>query len=130
MNYSTFLASKDAIAPVVGIADAVVDSPHLFPFQRDLVTWALRRGRGALFADTGLDKTRMQVVWAHMIAVATGRKVLILAPLAVAQQTVREAASIGIEVTYARSQAGAIGAITIANYEMLQHFDPLEFVGI
>jgi hypothetical protein len=130
MSYSKFLASKDAIAASVGIAEPVFDASHLFPFQRDLVRWALRRGRAALFADTGLGKTRMQLTWADAVARATGGKVLMLAPLAVASQTVREGATIGIEVTYARSQAGVTGAIAIANYEMLQHFDPCEFVAV
>jgi hypothetical protein len=130
MSYSKFLASKDAIAASVGIAEPAFDASHLFPFQRDLVRWALRRGRAALFADTGLGKSRMQLTWADAVARATGGKALILAPLAVASQTVREGAAIGIDVTYARSQAGATGAITIANYEMLQHFDPREFTAV
>lgn len=130
MSYQDFLASKDAIAAVVGINDPTFNATHLFPFQADIDRWALRRGRAAVFADTGLGKTRMQVVWADAVAKHTGGKILILAPLAVASQTVREAASIGIEVTYARSQFGVVGAVTIANYEMLQHFDPREFIGV
>lgn len=130
MSYSEFLASKDAIAAVVGIDNPKFKASSLFPFQADIVRWALRRGRAAVFADTGLGKSRMQISWADAVASHTGGKVLILAPLAVASQTVREGEAIGIDVRYARSQAGVEGAITIANYEMLHHFDPLSFDAI
>jgi superfamily II DNA or RNA helicase len=96
----------------------------LFPFQRDIVKWALRRGRAALFADCGLGKTPMQLSWADQVP---GR-VLILAPLAVAQQTVREGQKFGIDLTYARETCGS--RITITNYEMLDHFDPSDYAGI
>ncbi len=96
----------------------------LFPFQRDLVRWSLRKGRAAIFATTGLGKTRMQLEWARL----TGKRTLILAPLAVARQTVREGALIGVSVTYARCQADAAPTgITITNYEMLHAFDPGAF---
>jgi DNA modification methylase/superfamily II DNA or RNA helicase len=96
----------------------------LFPFQRDLVRWSLRKGRAAIFADTGLGKTPMQLAWAERAAERT----LILAPLAVAQQTVREGERFGVRVTYARSQSEAAApGVTITNYEMLRHFDPAEF---
>ena len=72
--------------------------PALFPFQRDLVAWAVRKGRAALFADTGLGKTRMQVEWARLVGVPT----MIVAPLSVARQTVREAQKIGVDVRYVR----------------------------
>jgi hypothetical protein len=96
----------------------------LFPFQRDIVKWALRRGRAAIFADCGLGKTPMQLSWAAQVP---GR-VLILAPLAVAQQTVREGKKFGIEVAYSRVPCD--DRIVITNYEMLDHFNPSEFAGI
>lgn len=125
MAYVDFLATK---AVVVRSSGHEVDPsdihPSLFGFQRDLVRWSLRKGRAALFADTGLGKTRMQLEWARL----TGQRALILAPLAVVRQTVAEAASIGITVTAARSQAEAAPTgITITNYEMLGHFDPSAF---
>lgn len=123
IEYSEFLRRKREIAPVVGIdlsPDAI--SRSLFPFQRDLTRWALRKGRAAIFADTGLGKTRMQLEWARLV----GERTLILAPLSVARQTVREAATLGIEVTYARRQEDAT-QITITNYEMVEHFDPSAF---
>lgn len=102
-RYEDFLDSKKIVAPTAGIEVADEDiNPMLFPFQRDLVRWALHKGRSAIFADTGLGKTFMQVEWARL----TGETTLILAPLAVAQQTIAEAEKLGIELVYARSQAG------------------------
>lgn len=100
---------------------------HLFPHQHDLVEWALRRGRAAIFADTGLGKTAMQVEWARHVASA-GR-VLILAPLAVAEQTVREGARFGVPIRYLREDDGGDGIIT-TNYEMMDRFDPASLCGI
>lgn len=122
-GYAEFLASKRAIVPAVGPSEVGTVNPILFPFQRDLVTWAVRKGRAALFADTGLGKTFMQLEWARLL----GERTLILAPLAVAQQTIREAERLGITVTYARSQAETSDGITITNYERLDRFDPKAF---
>jgi DNA modification methylase/superfamily II DNA or RNA helicase len=123
--YQTFLERK---AIVVGDAGREISpealNHNLFPFQRDLVRWALRKGRSAIFADTGLGKTLMQLAWAEHAA----ERVLILAPLAVAQQTVHEGERWGIPVTYARAQKKAApSGITVTNYEMLPHFAPDEF---
>jgi superfamily II DNA or RNA helicase len=121
--YAEFLASKVHRAPSSGVeVDDSAIHPSLFPFQRDVTRWALRKGRAAIFADTGLGKTRMQVEWARL----TGERTLILAPLAVTQQTIREAEAIGVEVTYARHQGEADG-LTITNYERLDRFEPSEF---
>lgn len=127
-DYKEFLKSKALIAPSSGIEVSRDEiNPMLFDFQRDLVIWALRKGRAAIFADTGLGKTLMQLEWARL----TGVRTLILAPLAVARQTVMEGKKIGIEVTYARSQSQAAPfGITITNYEMLDHFTPAEFGAI
>ena len=124
-DYQSFLESKKLIVPSIGrvVTDDLL-SAVLFPFQRDLVRWSLRKGRAALFCDTGLGKTAMQLEWGRHAAART----LILAPLAVAQQTVREGEKFGIPVTYARRQEDAPAAgITITNYEMLSHFDPDAF---
>lgn len=99
-------------------------SPLLFDFQRDIVRWCLRKGRAAIFADCGLGKSFMQLEWARQIP----GKVLILAPLAVAPQTVREGKKLGIEVVYARQSVDA--QITITNYEMLDHFRVSDYAGI
>jgi hypothetical protein len=120
-SYSEFLASKRLLVAPAGI-DLPPDAfhPALFPFQRAVTQWALRKGRAALFLDTGLGKTICQLDWARHAA----DRSLILAPLAVARQTVAEGDKWGIPVTYARSQAQAApSGITITNYEMLQHFD-------
>lgn len=123
-DYNEFLATKYLIVPSVGrtVSDEDIH-PSLFPFQGSLVRWAVGKGRAALFADTGLGKTRMQLEWARL----TGERTLILAPLAVAQQTIREAAILGITVTYAKSQDDAADGITITNYERLDRFDPVAF---
>lgn len=124
-DYQSFLAGKAISDPPTGLATVPELNTLLFPFQHDIVAWALKRGRAAIWADCGLGKTPMQLEWARHVP---GR-VLILAPLAVAQQTVREGAKFGIDVRYARKQSDA-GQITVTNYEMLQHFDPDEFHGV
>lgn len=127
VGYSEFIASKFSRREFGGI-DAN-PSGALFPFQRDLTLWALRKGRAAIFADTGLGKTLMQLEWARHVA-ATGARVLILAPLAVAQQTVREAHKFGIDgARYLRSDDGAPG-IVVTNYDIFDHFDPSKFGGV
>ena len=101
-QYEEFLRSKRLVANPSGLeVDPGEIHPSLYQFQRDLTKWALRKGRGAIFADTGLGKTRMQIEWARL----TGQRTLIVAPLAVARQTVQEAASIGVDVSYVRAQS-------------------------
>lgn len=125
MSYKSFLATKAIVSRTAGCDVAESDlNPNLFPFQRKLVQWALRKGRCALFCDTGLGKTIQQLAWAEHAAERT----LILAPLAVAHQTVREGQRFGIPVTYARTQADAAPVgITVTNYEMLRNFDTSQF---
>ena len=94
-NYSQFVARKLTTMPPVGLNVSHGDY-GMFPHQKDLVRFALRRGRSAIFADTGLGKTRMQTAWADVVQKEIKRDVLILAPLAVAEQTVEEAASVGV----------------------------------
>jgi DNA modification methylase/superfamily II DNA or RNA helicase len=123
-DYAEFLTTKTIRAEACGVAvSAESVNPILFPFQRDIVAWALRQGRGAVFADTGLGKTFIQLEWARLLGVKT----LIVAPLSVGRQTVREAKKIGIDVTEARRGADCGPGISIANYEMLAHFDAADF---
>ena len=131
VSYSDFLARKLAHAPAVGIEPGPA-SPHLFPFQADLVSWALRRGRAAVFAATGLGKSRIQLEWARHVVGHAGGRVLILAPLAVTAQTAAEAASIGIDVDVCRDGADLdlASGIVVTNYERLHRFDPGEYVGV
>jgi len=123
--YQSFVDRKSYRESFPGIDDTDI-APHLFPHQRDLVLWALRKGRAAVFADTGLGKTAIQVEWAGHVS-RRGR-VLILAPLAVAQQTVEEGRRFGVDMAYRRDDAGDL--ITVTNYEMLDRFSPDSFVGV
>jgi len=123
-EYAEFLASKRRVVASLGpTIDPGDVHPLLFPFQRDLVRWAVRKGRAALFADTGLGKTFMQLEWARLI----GEPTLIVAPLSVARQTIREAEKLGITVKYVRHQSEVDGLLSITNYEMVSHFDPALF---
>lgn len=126
-TYGSFLRKKAWETPTAEVEAGDI-LPALFPFQRDIVRWALRRGRAAIFADCGLGKTLMQLEWARHVS-AHGR-VLILAPLAVAAQTVQEGRRFGIEVTHARCAEDVRDGVNITNYEMLHKFDASEFVGV
>lgn len=101
---------------------------QLFPFQVDLVEWATRKGRAAIFADCGLGKTAMQLTWAENVHRHTNRPTLVLTPLAVSAQTEREAAKFGIQA--ARSDGAPQAGISIANYERLHHFNPDDYAGV
>lgn len=130
MDYETFVAGKLAHHVNTGLSGTHEMPARAFPFQRDLVTWALRRGRAAIFASTGLGKTLMQAVWADIVANETGGRVLILAPLAVAQQTQDECAKLGIPAGIARDTSGVGPGITITNYDRLHRFDGVRFEGV
>lgn len=127
-GYADFLHAKAQNGSDSGFAPVWMPD-FLFDFQKALVTWAVRKGRSAMFADCGLGKTPMQLVWAENVVRKTNRPVLVLTPLAVAAQTVREAAKFGIE---ARRSAGSVtGAhILVTNYEKLHLFNPSDFGGV
>lgn len=134
-KYSDFLSSRLVSPPMAGFD--VRDSdlhPSLFPFQRKVVQLSLARGRAAIFADTGLGKSRQILEWMRLVAAHTGGRCLLLVPLAVAHQFVRdEAPAIGAELVYARSQAeaDASGArLIVTNYDRAHHFDPAAFAGV
>lgn len=130
-EYQAFVKRKLSTIPPTGIADNLLIPESLFPHQRALVQWALRRGRCAIFADTGLGKSRMQLVWASEVLRHIGCRVLILAPLAVAAQTVGEGAEIGVNVTHVREQSEVGGpGIYITNYDRLHLFDASAFGAI
>ena len=131
MNYEEFLSRKAIVDVPTGFDPKHEINSKLFDFQKDVVKWALRRGRAALFEDCGLGKSPQQLVWAFEVMKKTGKSVLILAPYCVAQQTVREGKKFGIEVILAHSQADIKGiGIYITNYEKLHKFDVSEFSGI
>ena len=130
-QYTQFIKKKGAVAVPTGFEPSELPS-RLFDYQRDLVVWACRRGRAALFADTGLGKSGMQLAWADQVARHTGKPVIIFAPLAVAAQTVREAAAFGIYGVRQVREAGEIGdaRIVVTNYERLEKFEPALFGGV
>lgn len=132
-KYEAFLKSKHARVEYAGFdvaADAI--NPAMFKFQRDIVRWALKLGRAAIFAERGLGKTFMEGEWARHVAAYTGRPVLIVAPKAVAiTQTVPELARWGIETRYVTTQAEADGLmIAVTNYERVDAFDMSQFAGL
>lgn len=129
-KYAEFLKQKALIAVPTGMANPPEVNPMLFDYQQAIVRWALQRGRAAIFADCGLGKTPMQLEWARIVAEQTGNPVLILAPLAVAEQTQREARKFGNnDVRYLRKDDG-YGGVVVTNYEMLEHFDTRRFHGV
>lgn len=130
MKYEDFIASK-AIKPIIAGFDVESVNSKLFDFQQAIVKWSLKRGRSAIFGDTGNGKTPMQVEWAKQVADYTEGEVIIAAPLAVAQQTVEMAKSLlGVDVGYARNPSQIKHQITITNYEMLGEFDISSNAGI
>jgi hypothetical protein len=102
----------------------------LFDWQKDIVKWSLKKGKAALFEDCGLGKTPQQLEWARQVCNYTGKNVLILAPLAVSSQTVREGKKFEIVVTPCKEQADVKPGINITNYERLDKFDTASFVGV
>lgn len=128
-GYEAFIRSKRVSARASGF-EAGELNPSLFPFQADIVRWALRKGKAAIFADCGLGKTLMQLEWARQVHEHTGGDVLILAPLAVSAQTCREGEKFGIAVNRCKSQDDVMPGVNITNYEMLHRFDPDAFTGI
>jgi len=127
-DYAAFLDAKTQLDGATGFAPDDLPS-FLFPFQRFLTEWAIRQGRAAIFADCGLGKTPMQLVWADNIRRKTGKPVLIVTPLAVGFQTVGEAHKFGMEAVISRDGKVA-GPITITNYERLHLFDRTDFGGM
>lgn len=131
MNYKEFLQNKRFVLESSGF-DIAKDQLNsmLYDFQKDIVRWALKKGKACIFADCGLGKTPMQLSWAHQVHKHTGGKILILAPLAVASQTRREAEKFGYSAKVVDQQSDCIDGINITNYEKLDRFVANEFVGI
>lgn len=131
MTYQEFLKQKQIITKPCGF-EINKDSlnNYAFEWQKDIVKWALKKGKAALFEDCGLGKTIQQLIWAEQVHKKTGQPVLILAPLAVAEQTKREGEKFGIPVNVCRTQKDIFNGINITNYEMLQHFRSEVFSGV
>lgn len=126
-SYEDFLYTKAQSDQQSGF-DPLFMPDALFDFQRSLTEWAIRKGSAAIFADCGLGKTPMQLTWAENVARKTNKPVLILTPLGVAAQTVREGAKFGIECK--RVLRTPRHGIVVTNYERLHHFDPQDFAGV
>jgi DNA modification methylase len=126
LSYGEFIESKRFRQVAHGKQVEIEDiHPLLFPFQKDVTAWAIRKGRCAIFLDTGLGKTLCQLEWARLL----GEKTLIVAPLSVGRQTVREGRKIDLAVRYVRNQADVDDSakIWITNYEMIGSFDFSQF---
>lgn len=129
-DYGEFLKRKSQLGGNHGFSPVWMPD-FLFDFQAALVEWALMKGRAAIFADCGLGKTPMQLVWAENVVRKTHKPVLVLTPLAVGQQTILEAAKFGIAAI--RSRDGYVGVsrgIVVSNYEKLHLFSPEDFAGV
>ena len=131
-SYENFIASKAITTASSGITVPAEElNPMLFDFQRDIVRWALAKGRAAIFADCGDGKTAMQLEWAEQIRRRTGGKVLIVAPLAVSAQTQREGEKFGVSVKICAAQQDVTAdSVNITNYEKLDKFVSSEFIAI
>lgn len=130
MKYDDYLAAKKASDPATGIANPGEMHPALFAYQADIVKWALRRGRAAIFAGTGLGKTLMELAWAHAVADFTCKPVLIFTPLAVAAQFVTEGDKFGLPCIRAASQSDVGSGVYVTNYDKRDRFDLASFAGI
>ena len=127
-DYAAFLERKTHTGTKSGFSPLWMPD-FLFPFQRALTPWAIEKGRCAIFADCGLGKTPMQLVWAQNVVEKTCKPVLILTPLSVGAQTIREAGKFGIEAKQSRD--GSVAApITVTNYQQLHKFDWKQFGGV
>lgn len=125
-SYQEFLKNKLTVDPATGLQVVPELNPMLFEFQRDIVNWALRRGRAAIWADCGLGKGPMQLEWAKHVP----DEIIIAAPLGVTAQTVREGVKFNVPCAYARNSSQITSRITVTNYEMLEHFDLSQFNGV
>jgi len=129
-DYENFVSAKLAAFRPVGIASLDALPASLFPHQSALTRWALRRGRAAIFADTGLGKSRIEVAWADAVSRYTSKPALILTPAAVAAQTAAEGRAIGIPVTVCRDGSDVRPGVNVTNYERLHRFDTAIFGGV
>ena len=129
MNYGDFLERKTQHGADHGFEPSFMPD-LLFPFQKTLVEWATRKGRAAVFADCGLGKTFIQLTLAENVARHTGGRVLILTPLSVSFQTVREGEKLGVEVAHRREGIQPGDRIVVTNYERLHHFNADDFQGV
>ena len=127
-SYARFLEEKAQLEGEHGFSPTWVPG-FLFDFQASMVEWATRKGRAAIFADCGLGKTVMELVWAENVVRKTGAGVLLLTPLAVTHQIAEEAQKFGVRASVSRD-GHVFSGITITNYEKLHLFNPADFAGV
>ena len=127
MEYKDFLKQKTQLSGNFGF-DPILMPDFLFDFQKYLTEWSLKKGRGAIFSDTGTGKTIMELVWAQNIVQKTNKNVILFAPLAVSEQTIKEGKRFGIEVKRSRDGKPK-GKITITNYEQISKFNKNDYIG-
>lgn len=132
MTYEDFLKSKELQTIQAGFdVDKDDLNKNLFDFQRDIVAWALKKGKAAILTGCGTGKSFMLLEWAYQVHKKTGGNVLIISPLSVVNQTAREAEKFDIcHVNICRTQADVKGGLNITNYEMVEHFNPDAFVAV
>jgi superfamily II DNA or RNA helicase len=124
MEYIEFLKTKNHRIENFGKhIDKSLIQEKLFEYQKDVVQWAIKKGRCAIFLDTGLGKTFISLEFARIL----GEKTLFIAPLSVARQTVREAKKINIDLKYVRNKEDINSNMSITNYEMIDNFNLSEF---
>lgn len=128
-DYDQLISQKFQAVQAAGFEPYPITAP-LFDWQKLVVEWALRRGRCALFAGCGLGKTAMQLEWAHQVATRTKGIVMILCPLAVAEQTVNEGTKFGVMVNHCREASDVKPGVNIVNYDRIHLFEDVEFAGI
>lgn len=128
MDYERFLENKKLKSEYHGF-DCIKIPDFLYDFQKELVSWSIKKGKAAIFAECGLGKTPMQLVWAQKILEKTNKPILILTPLAVSQQTKREGSKFGIDVNHTRDSK-IKNCINVTNYEKLHYYNPNDFSGI
>jgi hypothetical protein len=130
MSYNQFVARKLSTVCPTGIASEVNLPASLFQHQESLTRWAVKRGRSAIFADTGLGKARMSLSWADAVCKYTKRPILMLEPPAVGWQMVGEGKVIGIDAHICRDGSEVRDGINVTNYERLHRFNPRDFAGV
>lgn len=129
-DYAEFLARKALVPIVAGYDDDPIPHPSMFPHQIDAFRFLIRIGRGAAFLETGLGKALLALHWAQTVADREGRPVLIFAPLAVAQQFVREGHKFDVPCRYVRNREELGSGVNATNYDRLDGFSPDDLSGI
>ena len=132
MTYEEFLKTKELKTIQAGF-DVPEEwlSDKLFPFQRDIVRWALKKGKCAILTGCGTGKSFMLLMWAECVHRHTGGKVLIVSPLSVVKQTAREAEKFGLNlINVCRTAADVVDGVNITNYEMIEHFNTEDFIAV